>query len=81
MGEIFITNFSYDQFCGLLRTLFSELGGGWPAGWGAAKHADLVVLFLDSDCEIIRIRNGIKYLLPGIYILLNSDIISLIMKD
>ena len=61
-GGRLIVCFSYDQFCGLLRTMFPELGSGIAAGWGPASHEDLVVLFLDSDFEIIRIRNGIKYI-------------------
>ena len=46
--------FSYDHFCNNLRVMFPELEnrGGWV-------KPELVILFIDSDSEIIRIRDRI----------------------
>ena len=47
-----IFDFSYDQFCARLRDMFPGLDSGWG---GDSK---ILLLFLDRDQEIIRLRNG-----------------------
>ena len=51
----------YGQFCELVCETFPELvvKGGWGAVSSDPK--DILLLFLDSDGEIVRIRNGISF--------------------
>ena len=53
--------FSYGQFCELVCEMFPELVS--TGGWGSAPRdpKNILLLFLDSDEEIIRIRNGILF--------------------
>jgi len=52
--------FSYGQFCEVLCEMFPELTitkGGWGIDSNGPKN--ILLLFVDRDAEIVRIRNGI----------------------
>ena len=52
--------FSYGQFCEVLCEMFPELTTS-KGGWGIASNdpKNILLLFVDRDAEIVRIRNGI----------------------
>ena len=53
--------FSYGQFCEVLCEMFPELTTS-KGGWGIASNdpKNILLLFVDRDAEIVRIRNGVS---------------------